>query len=350
MRRYYRYHFISSLPVLAVSLIIGLFTVGLGFITDHAGWFSSDHMYTVNLSVITTVFILEAFIYAALEFSSFRNKRNLDTWFSFPLSREKIAIVHALNAYTMFAIQTVVYFVYGSVLILIHDGFNYVYFIPAMLAIFVFTCLLFNFVSCVFLFGNSIADGALCVFAWMNVPSAIVTVIRYITAMVTNDYSAELYSIRMGITEPLDSIVSRLAYLINKRAYRKYRSEGSYYYDYVSGKNGLTDKQIMVIVIWLVLFIVATILLPRIFSKRPTEKIGGVSDFPLAYEFIIPFFTLFIILMGQEALPLRIFAVIGSYIAYAIYRKSPNITLPRFIVVGVMFVIALIPFFDIFGV
>ena len=351
MLTYYRYHLKKSLPVLAVSLIVGLLLVNVGLVNT-IGWYDShDTYHFIDFSVISVLYYIEAFVYAYLEFSSFRNKRNLDTWYSFPLSREKIAIVHMLNAFTLFAVQTLVYFVNGAVLIIMFENLNILYFIPAMLIEFVFACLMFSFISCAFLFANTIFDGAVSVIAWINLPVAI-----YAACSAINSYGRAFDVLnyeyenrfRLNFGKPVELLVDRLAYFINKAEVRRYLR--THDYSYYGGKAEITSKGLASIIIWLVLMVIATVVLPYVFSKRPTEKIGGHSDFILCYDFIIPIYALIYIAVAQQAAVLKLFGVIAAYIAYAIYRKSPNITIKRFVVVGILGVLALIPFLTILGI
>ncbi|MCQ2528494.1 MAG: hypothetical protein MJ108_05170 [Saccharofermentans sp.] len=351
MTRYYRYRLIKSLPVLAVSLIAGFLFLNIGLINNYGGYYSSKRYYTVSMEPVYILFIIEAFAYAYLAFSSFRNKRNLDTWFSFPLSREKIAIVHVLDVLTMYAIQAVLFGLNGVVLIASHSGLNVLYFFPAVLISALYGFLMFLFCSCTFLFGNSVFDGAVSIFAWLNVPSAIVTAISYINVLITGDYQ-NMFRNEVSVSPyyGIAAINSYFEYYMNKNVITKIKHAFDYTSFYMEEYKEIPNAAWISIGIWSAIFIVAAVALPFVFSKRPTEKIGGVSDFVLCYEFLIPFYTVFMFIIAEDRVPLKLFFVIAAYIAYAIYRKSPNITAKRFVVIAVFAVLAFIPVFDLMGV
>lgn len=350
MTRYYFYRLKKSLPTIAVSLVLGLLFLNIGLINRYGGYYETKRFYYTDISFMYVLFYAEAFAYAYMSFSSFRNKRNLDTWFSFPLSREKLAIVHVLNVLTIYAIQVVVLGINGAAIILGHDGLNVLYFFPAILLSALFGFLLFCFCSCTFLFGNSVFDGAVNVVAWLNIPSAIGTMIGNISYIITGSFD-EFFRTNMMLSPfyGISSLNDYFEYQINENVYRKMARVFDNPY-YMKETSSITDEAIVSLCVWAVIFIVVIIVLPFIFSKRPTEKIGGVSDFPLSYDFIIPFYTLFMFIMAEDNTPLKLFFVIASYIAYAVYRKSPNITVKRFVVLAVFLVCAFIPFFELFGV
>lgn len=354
MVNYYKYRISKSIPTMIVTIVFGLLMGLSTFITRLGGYYDSKRFPIVSLDAFSVLFFIEAFALAYLEFSSFRNKRNLDTWFSFPLSREKIAMVHMANVFTIYAVQTFVFSILGMALMSLYSGFNYLYFIVAMFAMMIYYFLVFCFISATFLFGNSVQDGALSVIGWINLPSAITSAYYMILSYVDEEYYLfRSESVSLSVNAPINSLITKLEYLINERNYKAYvkyvKAHQDYFYDRYFDADLSTGK-IVSICVWAVLLIVAAIALPKLFSSRPTEKIAGVSDFFLCFDFLIPFYTLFFIAVTQESIVLKLFFIPTAYVAYCYYRKSPKITIKRFIVLIVLFVIACIPFLDILGI
>ena len=351
MSRYYFYRLYKSLPAIAVTLITGFLFVNIGLISNYGSYFSNKNHFYVTMESILVFFCIEAFAFAYLEFSSFRNKRNLDTWFSFPLSREKIAIVHMLNVLTIYCVQMAIFTANGVLLILACDGVNMLYFFPAMLSCGIFGFLLFCFASCTFLFGNSVFDGVVSIFAWVNIPSSISTAITYIRAVATQRYEVFFEdNINLSAFRGITALNQYLEYMMNRSVYKKIARDFDMNYFYMNDYKHVNTEDWVSLAIWLVLFVVAAVAVPYVFSKRPSEKIGGISDFILCYDLIIPFYLVFLFIVAGDIIQLKLFFVIAAYIAYAIYRKSPNITIKRFVIIGVFLVLAFIPFYDLLGV
>ena len=88
-RRYFRYHFRKSLPKLILELMMVL-VVLLLIPKSYVG----EEIIVIELMLAG---IMIAIIMPSLEFSEFHNRRNLDTWFSLPIDRMKLGLVHYLN-------------------------------------------------------------------------------------------------------------------------------------------------------------------------------------------------------------------------------------------------------------
>ena len=111
--RYALYHFKKTLVRFAVMLIYELVTINYGI---HSEWdYSGKVTHSFNLTLFGVNFILLSIIAVILEFAPFKNRRNLDSWFSFPISRTGLATVHALNgAVQVWAVHTIS-FIWGFV-------------------------------------------------------------------------------------------------------------------------------------------------------------------------------------------------------------------------------------------
>ena len=63
------------------------------------GYIGGEMMYKgyLDLSVSATVLLIVAAVIAVLEMADFKNKRNLDTIYSLPLSRAELALAHYIS-------------------------------------------------------------------------------------------------------------------------------------------------------------------------------------------------------------------------------------------------------------
>ncbi|MBR6484791.1 MAG: hypothetical protein IKT14_07195, partial [Clostridiales bacterium] len=112
VKRYSIYHFKKTLIRFAVILLYCLVVVNFGVHNSYDSWDGTTYHY-FSLSCYGVSMLLMCFVAAVMEFSEFKNRRNLDSWFSFPLDRWKIALIHFVNGAVEIIVAHTLSFILG---------------------------------------------------------------------------------------------------------------------------------------------------------------------------------------------------------------------------------------------
>ena len=92
MVKYFTYH-MKKTVIRFVVMALFLVMMANSFTVTSYSYMGIDNV-NVSLSSFSVFAIVAPAIVAALEFSQFMNRRNLDTWYSLPISRRDLFIVH----------------------------------------------------------------------------------------------------------------------------------------------------------------------------------------------------------------------------------------------------------------
>ncbi len=260
------------------------------------------------LSSLTAIMCIFASIIPLLETRCFKSRSNIDTLYSFPIKRHKMALAHYISGIIQFTfIYTVTYFA----------AFAYLsakawYFDVAPMIPFFFLSLLFGYVIfsvSIFIFGqaNTPVDGVIFSIMWIFAIGLVLASIEEVTG------SYGLFDSEMGILfAPIITLTEIFTHKIEINSidhdaeYVKALYEQTYWF-----------------AIWGVLGVGAAIGYVITFVKKGAQKIGEVSDSWFGYRTLIPIFGYSLLFMNGIISSIYTIVLFSMMlIGYVIYRRS----------------------------
>lgn len=304
-KRYFTYHIrsntIRALVILALSVVY-LYLEGRGG-------------YSTDFTCLSAIIGFMATLIPIFEFYTFKTKRNLDTYFSLPISRQNLALCHFLSGLfemiCVFTVSTVFLFI----LKLLYNSFYLIYFIPYYFCTLLYGILLYSFFTFVFNIGNTLIDGVLMIILYIFGPFLIVG------AAATGHM---IHNVTGFIYEPLSNIANEFEHLSDK--------DPSPYY------SGIGTESYIFAVVCIIICIAAFFAFLYFFQKTKPENTEGISDSPFGYKTMIPVCGISIAIINLNPV-LNIFLMA---IGYIIYRRGFKFQRSDLIVFGISSVLSIL--------
>ena len=324
----------------------------------------------VSTAMFTVFGIVAPAIVTALEFSQFMNRRNLDTWFSLPISRKDLFTVHFING----AIQLTVSVLLGAILAVFKisrhpelDLKKSVLYFFLMIGVMLLIYMLYTFL---FVSANNVFDGCVFMTGSIFIPLSVFTIFRnfYIAFKAKQsifggyDMLSKIPFDGAGIFSVITQLGARYEMLIEPE--RKSEMIGSVYYD-MSPK--IPEISIPQASLWTAVCIAALAGAVYVFTTKKTESVSGISESWFGYRILIPLCAgamlnstamtasaireESILSIGLSIVGL-IPAFIGVFVAYIIFRRGVKFKISDLISSGAIiafYVISLLIFRAVLG-
>ncbi len=282
-----------------------------------------------GLEFLAIILGIAATVIPFLEMRGFKNRRNLDTLYFFPIKRGKMALVHYLSGLIqMTFIYTVTYAAAAILLVNRANYFALVNLVPYFFLSLLIGILLYSLFIFLFTQGNTVLDGVVFSIMWMFagylVLSAVANNIRvlgdqYILAGKHLDADAS-WAI---IYAPLNNLTVLFRNLIEIN-----QDMGAYY----TASNADILAHWYWFLIWGVLGVAATVGFFATFIKRGAQKAGEISDSWFGYRLLIPVYGYSLLLSGGRDMITVMMVLAAMIIGYFIYRRSFKLKLSDIIV------------------
>lgn len=330
--QYFKYHFKSTFLRFAIIMVIAL-TLSLLY-SDNLIGFREYYRSTVDgiLSAFYTEVFSESYallfatlcaIVPILELSGFKNRRNLDTIFSLPISRTKMLMAHALNGWIQItSVLTVEILVIFSALRLEKDYVNESYVWGYYGTLLVLGLCVYLFYLCVFSQANTVIDGIAFMFAWSYVfRMALIWFVRVFALNKFNWFNWDIFSLVTISVTPLysfESVGDKFDVLIEGKEFLEVENISVTYFE-----NAVLKTE-MSLIFWLIIGVASILFLYFTFNKQRVEKVEDISSSPFGYKFLIPFYILLNIMIFQDVIAQTILLIV-MLVLYIIYRRTIKI-------------------------
>ena len=272
---------------------------------------------TSGLFIFATILGIVASLIPFIELAGFKNRRNLDTLFFFPIKREKMALaVYISGLFQVIVIYTVTYVAGALFLATNTDYFALGYMLPYYFLSLLLGAVIYSVFMFLFTEGNTVADGVLICLLWiflLNIASY--TVIRQCVEQKLWPTSTAMNLTEWGIIyTPINHLTVLFQDLIEiNHPSRWDRSVVS-----------IKEHSYMFFV-WGAVGIAAAIGYVFRFAKKGAEKAGEISTSWLGYRILIPIYGYCLILLtASDSGPstMSLLAFVLMIIGYVIYRRS----------------------------
>jgi hypothetical protein len=281
-------------------------------------------MHAVMLGIFCTLIPI-------LETSAFKNRRNLDTLYFFPIKRWKMALTHYLSG----LIQVVVIYMVPFFTAWIYLEAQTNYFALGYMLPYFFLSLLIGFVMYsifMFVFGqaNTVADGVLFCVLWMFVfyisGYAVKEVFLRDALMETKYWETIVRFLDWGtVYSPINNLT-----VIYRRLIEINQHGNTYYFELAMEYT----KMWYMFVVWGALGIASAVGYFITFVRKGAEKAGEISNSWFGYKLLIPVYGYSLLLEYNyvDFMTVVIFALM--VIGYIIYRRGFKLKVSDYIVTG----------------
>ena len=337
--RYFCYHFKKNIIVLVVMLIFGLLITGLGIHRQFNFW---DHIsnedvirHSFHLSVLPSCMAWMCAVLAPLEFAGFTNKRNIDTWFAFPLERWKLALIHMTNGLVYMLIVYSASAVCGFIVLnkyRIECHLDMSDYWKAVVPVFLIGICFYGVCLFAFVVANNIFDGLVFMGIYTYIPIFISQVFTYCLRHEKTFSSGLLEMLFDCVSKPQSDMT------------REYRRE---LYGEIERFTFENSHSVIGEWFWIVLGVSALAGVVFIFMRKKAEKTGGISDSLFGYRTLIPLLSALYLLFASSvtfSFWRGIITGLIVFIAYVIFRRGVRLKIPDMIVIGLSFILAMVPF------
>lgn len=291
-KKYFLYRFKSN--YLRLTIITAIAVIVMMLCRNSYDYHEAEKLVLINIVTNWLCFVMPM-----LEMSGLKNRRNMDTILSLPVSRTKTALAHLLNGYIQIAIPLTVCTVIYLVLLNSPEAENYPWQVLLNYVVLLpMSALIYGLYSFIFMQANSVVDGVITqtmsVFAISTLLEGVM--MACINVVGTGDYdginSFLLFS-------PVD-IVGEMLFSPDAK---------------------IEKIEIVATVILAVMGMAAIWGCFKSFNKIKTEKIGGISDSIIGYKTLIPLYA-----FSLSAANWGWFILLAAFIGYAIFRRGVKFT------------------------
>ncbi len=351
MVKYFTYH-MKKTVIRFVVMALFLVMMANSFTVTSYSYMGIDNV-NVSLSSFSVFAIVAPAIVAALEFSQFMNRRNLDTWFSLPISRRDLFIVHFANG----AIQLIVSVLLGAVLAAVRIGMepalDLAWLFPYILCVIGAMLLLYMLYSFFFVSANNVFDGCLFMSGAFFIPLSAFSIFqKFFLAFASRNSDFGGYDTLSKIPFDGAGIFSVIVDLASKFTALIEPSQDTEIYDSFY-RVQTPEVSIPQACLWFAICIAAFMGAIYVFKTKKTEAVSGISETWFGYKILIPLCSCAILqttamaaasMRGENgmsewlSLAGLIPAFIGIFVAYVIFRRGVKFKISDLISAGVIIV------------
>lgn len=300
-----------SLLSLAITYIYVYMNVHPFFVIGAA-----EYRGSTGMDIFTPLMTMLCILVPILETAEFKNKRNLDTFYSLPLSRLNVALAHFISGFLQVAAVYTASFICMVLTVLPYAEHYRLWYLPAF---YIFSLIMglgmYSFYS--FLFGqaNTVFDGALFCVMWSY---GTVIVFGQIFDTIRETFEYVLHPIAENDLWKLDFNVGfPFSALGNINLLARYNIEpknvDSADYDFIM-------RHYWSFLLWALIFALCAYGYFRTFARKGAENAGEVSDTWFGYRLIIPVYGSMMFGFGEGSL--SVIWLVMMLIGYTFYRRG----------------------------
>ncbi len=313
-KRYFTHHLKSVLPRLAVFTIIAVLITVMTANSSHSKYAPehSDSAYYI----LTIIIGFLATVLPMFEFSTFNNKRNLDTLFSLPIKRSAFAAVHIavgfIQLFTVYTVSTVSLYMTHLDYAAYYD---FSYLIPYYFSILGLGTAIYFIFTFIFTRANSTLDGIVFSVFWMFNVFLVYSLADYIFKFKTNFDVLMIYI-------PINDVTTYF------QMYTEMNNISVSFYTF--------DK--VVIACWVIAGMASLTATLLTFSKKKVERVGEVSDSIFGYTLNIPLYFVCLTSLFDDVTA-TVWLTICAVVGYFIFRRGFKLKKSDIISVIISFVL-----------
>lgn len=288
----------------------------------------------VCLWVSSMILGVLAVVLPLLRLSTFKSRRNIDTLYSFPLSRRKmVAVQLGMGIGEMFCAFTLSYLYFIFLYKLKAGAFHLFWLLPNYFVALVGGLILYFFVAFFFWQGNTVADGIVFAIGFAGAPALFVA-----DLMVVLPEGDFLPQAAWGF--PFWHLNNTTIWFHNKvmlSSPEKLEAMGGDQaaFSYNWEMEQLSEYSYMYIV-WLAVAVILAAMLFYFVGRSKAEKAGDISDSFFGYRTLVPFYgySLLLIFSREGVLIFSLIIYLLMAVGYILYRRGFKLRMSDWICLG----------------
>jgi len=291
-----------------------------------------DFTKTASLESVATVLGILCFLIPILELSGFKNRRNLDTLYFFPIRRERMALAHYLSGLVqIFVIYTVSFVALWLTLVFKTDCFSLEY-MPLYYILSLLAGLVIYSIAC-FIFGeaNTDADGILFLALWTFAAYILMYTVRiYVLRELLRETQLWPYE---SIAEwgPLYAPINNLTVIFQNLIETNRQRDP---YSYTNSYAARYLSQAYMFAVWGALGVAAAFGFFYRFKRKDAHLAGEISNSIFGYKILIPLYGYSLLLMYSDLDIMTIIVFALMLTGYFFYRRSFKIKKSDIIIIA----------------
>lgn len=273
-----------------------------------------------GLYIFATVLGIVASLIPFFELSGFKNRRNLDTLFFFPIKREKMALAVYISGLLQVIIIYTVTYVAGFIFLATNtDCFALIYMLPYFFLSLLLGAVIYSVFMFLFSEANTVADGVLFCLLWIFLLYMVsnTAILEFVDS---ESRHTETVQAAMDLSEwgiiyaPMSNLTVLFQELIEINRPSRWDNSADAVKEYM-----------YMFFVWGAIGIAAAVGYVYRFAKKGAEKAGELSGSWFGYKILIPVYGYCLIFLTASknrpsALSWIVFALM--IIGYVIYRRS----------------------------
>ena len=319
--RYFLYRLKSSLwRTVFLTLLSLVFALS---VADDCTSAQTVEYKTTGIYILALILGVFATLIPILELSGFKNRRNLDTLYFFPISRGKLALVHYLSGLAqIFVIYSVSFFSVWAFLAINTNCFALGYMIAYYALSLILGLVIYSVIAFIFTEANTVIDGIIFCGLWALVLFLIIWTVRveFVRDLIIEtrywEETSDLASWGTLYT-PINNLTVIFQDLIEVN-----RTGEAAIYDYTAINAERYMKQMYMFFIWGGIGIAAAIGYFISFTKREAQAAGEISTSIFGYRLLIPLYGYMLLLVYNEIDIMTVVIVALMLVGYIIYRRG----------------------------
>ena len=317
-KRYFVYQLKQStlrtivFTVLSVMMCLSAVNSGISYVYDFYK--------TASLESVATVLGVLCFLIPILELSGFKNRRNLDTLYFFPIRRERMALAHYLSGLAQILVVYTVSFVSLWITLVIKTDCFSLEYMPLYYGLSLLAgAVIYSVVSFIFGEANSVADGILFIALWTFAIYILVYTVRiYLLRgllMDTDFWPYTTYAEWAPLYAPINNLTVIFQDLIE---INRQGDPYSYIYSYAE----IYLSQVYMFAVWAAVGIAAAFGFFARFKRKDAHLAGEISSSIFGYKLLIPLYGYSLLLMYSDLDIMTIIVFALMLTGYFFYRRS----------------------------
>ncbi len=311
VKKYLLYRLKRTFPQ---TLIFALVCLAITFTTVYNGVYSTRP--SSGLAVAATVLAIFATLIPMLELAQFKNRRNLDTLYFFPIKREKMALTHFLSGFIQFwSVYTVCFIELFAILayaVIKHGvAFSLIYLLPYYFLSLLLGLAIYSFFSFIFMQGNTVFDGVLFCVLYIAVFWVVATFVSDLFyELELSEVSAPLQKIGewLVVYVPVNNMTVLYQTLVEPKTLHS-----------AATLDGIREYSAM-FAVWGIIGIACIFGYFYTFVKSKPQDAGEISSSPFGYKLLLPLFFYSFASCGD--LVLVLIALGSMVVGYTVYRRG----------------------------
>lgn len=352
MAEYLIYHMKKTVVRFIVMALMLVMLVNTIFVTTVSRFvYKPGGLVNISLEAFTIFGIIAPAVVTALEFSQFMNRRNLDTWFSLPISRRDLFAVHFINGAIQLTASVLLSIIFAVFRMSRFPELDLKSSVPYFFLVIGVMLLIYMLYTFLFVSANNVFDGCVFMTGSILIPVSVFSIFRNFFIAFNSgrgefDAYDKLYKIPFdgaGIFSVITQLGDRYETLIERRS------------DIVDSIYPIEIPEVSIpqASVWTILCIAALAGAIYIFTNKKTESVSGISESWFGYRILIPLCA-GAMLNSSAMTAIRISetnmlivmsivggwipAFIGIFVAYVIFRRGVRFKLSDLISMGAILV------------